>query len=114
VERVRHHHFGEGSYEQSEMILQELMAEVGSDGIDRQPVSVEGRGLEAAADWRNLGWWSRNAMTAGNVAGRIPLAGIGETAESVCASALDAPRATDHEALERRFFFALSIGFYPE
>ena len=25
--RVRHHHFGEGSYEQSDMVIQELLAE---------------------------------------------------------------------------------------
>jgi thiol-disulfide isomerase/thioredoxin len=52
--RVRHHHFGEGSYEQSEMIIQELLAEAGSSGIDRRPVSVDARGIEAAADWGNL------------------------------------------------------------
>ena len=27
--RVRHHHFGEGAYEQSEMVIQELLAETG-------------------------------------------------------------------------------------
>ena len=52
--RVRHHHFGEGSYEQSEMIIQQLLAEAGFGGIDRQPVSVDGHGLEAAADWGSL------------------------------------------------------------
>jgi thiol-disulfide isomerase/thioredoxin len=52
--RLRHHHFGEGSYQQSEMIIQELLAEAGSGGIDRQPVSVDARGLEAAADWGSL------------------------------------------------------------
>ena len=52
--RVRHHHFGEGAYEQSEMIIQELLAEAGNGGIDRQSVSVDGRGLEAAADWGSL------------------------------------------------------------
>jgi thiol-disulfide isomerase/thioredoxin len=52
--RVRHHHFGEGSYEQSEMIIQELLAEAGNTGINREPVSVEGRGIEAAADWGSL------------------------------------------------------------
>jgi thiol-disulfide isomerase/thioredoxin len=52
--RVRHHHFGEGSYEQSEMIIQRLLAEAGTDGIDREPVSVDARGIEAAADWRSL------------------------------------------------------------
>ena len=52
--RVRHHHFGEGSYEQSEMIIQELLAEAGMGGIDRGPVSVDARGIEAAADWGSL------------------------------------------------------------
>jgi thiol-disulfide isomerase/thioredoxin len=52
--RVRHHHFGEGGYEQSEMIIQELLAEAGATGVDREPVPVSGQGLEATADWRNL------------------------------------------------------------
>ena len=52
--RVRHHYFGEGSYEQSEMIIQALLAEAGIGGIDRQPVSVDAQGVEAAADWRSL------------------------------------------------------------
>jgi thiol-disulfide isomerase/thioredoxin len=52
--RVRHHHFGEGSYEQSEMIIQELLAEAGTGGIDREPVSVDARGIEAPADWGSL------------------------------------------------------------
>jgi thiol-disulfide isomerase/thioredoxin len=52
--RVRHHHFGEGSYEQSEMIIQELLTETGIGGIDRESVSVDARGIEAAADWGSL------------------------------------------------------------
>ncbi len=52
--RVRHHHFGEGSYEQSEMIIQALLAETGIGEIDREPVSVDARGIEAAADWGSL------------------------------------------------------------
>jgi thiol-disulfide isomerase/thioredoxin len=52
--RVRHHHFGEGSYEQSEMVIQELLAEAGNGGIDRRPVSVQPEGIEAAADWGSL------------------------------------------------------------
>jgi thiol-disulfide isomerase/thioredoxin len=52
--RVRHHHFGEGSYEQSEMIIQALLAEAGHSGIDREPVRVDVRGIEAAADWGSL------------------------------------------------------------
>ncbi len=52
--RIRHHHFGEGEYEQSERVIQQLLAEAGSDGIGHELVSVDGRGVEAAADWGNL------------------------------------------------------------
>jgi len=52
--RVRHHHFGEGSYEQSEMIIQQLLAEAGTSDDSREPTMVDGRGIEAAPDWRNL------------------------------------------------------------
>jgi thiol-disulfide isomerase/thioredoxin len=52
--RVRHHHFGEGSYEQSEMVIQGLLAEAGAAAIGREPVSVDARHIEAAADWGSL------------------------------------------------------------
>jgi thiol-disulfide isomerase/thioredoxin len=52
--QVRYHHFGEGEYQQSEMIIQQLLAEAGSDGADREPVSPDARGAEAAADWASL------------------------------------------------------------
>jgi thiol-disulfide isomerase/thioredoxin len=52
--RVRHHYFGEGSYEQSGMIIQELLREAGVGGVSREPVKVDARGLEAAADWGSL------------------------------------------------------------
>ena len=52
--RVRHHHFGEGAYQQSEMIIQALLAEAGAGAIDREPVSVDAQGIEAAADWSSL------------------------------------------------------------
>ena len=52
--RVRHHYFGEGSYEQSEMVIQALLREAGATGISRDSVSVDARGHEAAPDWRNL------------------------------------------------------------
>ena len=51
---MRHHHFGEGSYEQSDMIIQQLLAEAGARDVSREPTTVEGRGIEAAPDWRNL------------------------------------------------------------
>jgi thiol-disulfide isomerase/thioredoxin len=52
--RVRHHHFGEGGYEQSEMIIQGLLTEAGAAGVSREPVAVQARGIEAAADWSTL------------------------------------------------------------
>jgi thiol-disulfide isomerase/thioredoxin len=47
--RVRHHHFGEGAYEQSEMIIQQLLAETGSGRIDGELVSVSKRSPIGAA-----------------------------------------------------------------
>src|SRR5450631_1154711 len=52
--RIRHHQFGEGDYEQSERIIQQLLAEAGRAAISRDLVSVDGRGAEAAADWDNV------------------------------------------------------------
>ncbi len=52
--RVRYHQFGEGSYRQSEMIIKELLAENGAANLDPQPVSADGSGFEAAADWSSL------------------------------------------------------------
>jgi len=51
---IRHHQFGEGDYEQSEMILQQLLAEAGIGDIGQELVSVEASGAEAAADWGSL------------------------------------------------------------
>jgi hypothetical protein len=51
---LQHHQFGEGSYEQSEMIIQRLLAEAGMGGIGDDLVSVNASGLEAAADWGSL------------------------------------------------------------
>ncbi len=45
---IRDEHFGEGRYEQSERVVQRLL------GIEREPVSVEGLGVEAEADWDHL------------------------------------------------------------
>ncbi|HTJ59482.1 MAG TPA: thioredoxin family protein [Devosiaceae bacterium] len=52
--RVRYQQFGEGSYRQSEMVIQELLAEAGATGLDMEPVSVDAGGIEAAADWDDL------------------------------------------------------------
>ncbi len=52
--RIRHHQFGEGEYEKSERIIQQLLSEAGIGGFGRDLVSVDGRGAEAAADWGSL------------------------------------------------------------
>jgi thiol-disulfide isomerase/thioredoxin len=52
--RVRHQHFGEGEYEQSERFIQKLLSEAGASGIRPELVSVAGAGAEAAADWASL------------------------------------------------------------
>jgi thiol-disulfide isomerase/thioredoxin len=54
--RIRRHHFGEGDYEQSEATVQRLLTEAGAVDIGQDLVSVDGRGVEAAADWGSL--WS--------------------------------------------------------
>jgi len=51
---LRAHHFGEGEYERSERVLQHLLTEAGSGGFDHELVSIEPRGVEAAADWSSL------------------------------------------------------------
>ena len=52
--QIRHHHFGEGEYAQTEMVIQQLLLDAGAVGIDQDLVEVEPRGLEVAADWRTL------------------------------------------------------------
>ncbi len=52
--RLRHSHFGEGQYEQSEMVIQRLLMEAGNTGVGDDLVSVDARGPEAAADWGSL------------------------------------------------------------
>jgi thiol-disulfide isomerase/thioredoxin len=45
---IRHHHFGEGGYEECERVVQRLL------GIEDGLVSVADEGFEAQADWENL------------------------------------------------------------
>ena len=48
--QIRHHQFGEGDYDQSEVVIQQLLAEAGIEGFGHQLVSVDPRGAEVAAD----------------------------------------------------------------
>ncbi len=52
--RIRHHHFGEGGYEECERIVQRLLREAGHEGVGEDLVTVAGDGFEAQADWANL------------------------------------------------------------
>jgi thiol-disulfide isomerase/thioredoxin len=52
--RIRYSHLGEGEYERTERMIQQLLAEAGKSGVSRDLVAVEGTGLEAAADWATL------------------------------------------------------------
>jgi thiol-disulfide isomerase/thioredoxin len=52
--RIRHHHFGEGEYGQSEMVIQQLLAETESTGAGMELVSADPSGLEVAAEWASL------------------------------------------------------------
>jgi thiol-disulfide isomerase/thioredoxin len=49
--RIRHRHFGEGEYEQSELAMHRLVSDA---AIASGFVSVTGTGVEAPADWSNL------------------------------------------------------------
>jgi thiol-disulfide isomerase/thioredoxin len=52
--KIRHRQFGEGEYEQSEKVIQKLLAESGGIGNRNQLATVNPRGAEAQADWKNL------------------------------------------------------------
>jgi thiol-disulfide isomerase/thioredoxin len=52
--QIRHHHFGEGEYQESERIIQQMLAESGGREIGHDLVSIDPRGPEAAADWGSV------------------------------------------------------------
>lgn len=55
--QIRDHHFGEGDYVRSEIMIQRLLAEAGIGdadiGDDLVSVSVDAQGVEAEADWED-------------------------------------------------------------
>jgi thiol-disulfide isomerase/thioredoxin len=52
--QIRYHRFGEGEYEYSEKVIQLLLSAAGAEHVSREVASVEGRGIEAPADWEDL------------------------------------------------------------
>jgi thiol-disulfide isomerase/thioredoxin len=51
---IRHHRFGEGEYEYSEIVVQLLLEAAGSPNVSRKPAPVQASGVEAPADWDHL------------------------------------------------------------
>ena len=52
--RVKHHQFGEGGYAESEKMIQQLLTASGAQDVRHETTPVEGRGIEAPADWADL------------------------------------------------------------
>jgi thiol-disulfide isomerase/thioredoxin len=52
--QIRYHHFGEGEYAMTEMVVQQLLLEAGAEGVDPDLAHVEPQGFEVAADWGTL------------------------------------------------------------
>jgi cytochrome c biogenesis protein CcdA/thiol-disulfide isomerase/thioredoxin len=48
--RIRYHHFGEGQYDESERVIQQLLKENGATALAEGVISVAGNGAEAAPD----------------------------------------------------------------
>ena len=52
--RIRYHQFGEGSYDQTEMVIQYLLTQAGYAGIGHDLVEVHPEGIEVQADWNDV------------------------------------------------------------
>ncbi|WP_233238292.1 cytochrome c biogenesis protein CcdA [Bordetella sp. LUAb4] len=53
--RIRHHHFGEGEYDQSERVIQQLLREAGARDVSTQVADVRGQGAQLAPDMAEVG-----------------------------------------------------------
>jgi len=52
--RIRHHQLGEGNYDRAELVIQQLLAEIGNSSVAGGFASVDARGAEAPANWGSL------------------------------------------------------------
>jgi thiol-disulfide isomerase/thioredoxin len=52
--QIRHHEFGEGNYDESERVIQQLLAEAGKKTASDDLVQVNATGAEAAADMSDI------------------------------------------------------------
>lgn len=48
--RIRHHHFGEGKYDESERVIQQLLAETGRSDVSEDLVKTQSAGAQLASD----------------------------------------------------------------
>jgi cytochrome c biogenesis protein CcdA/thiol-disulfide isomerase/thioredoxin len=48
--RIRGHHFGEGNYDESEMLIRQLLADAGAKNLPAPGASIHAGGVQAAAD----------------------------------------------------------------
>ena len=48
--RIRYHHFGEGEYDESERVIQQLLKENGATSLSADTINISASGVEAALD----------------------------------------------------------------
>jgi len=53
--RIRHHHFGEGNYAESEMVIQTLLREAGAQNLKSGLIDAQGQGIQQAAEGASVG-----------------------------------------------------------
>jgi cytochrome c biogenesis protein CcdA/thiol-disulfide isomerase/thioredoxin len=53
--QIRHHHFGEGEYDESERVIQKLLADAGDKNVPDDNVAVNASGAEAASAKGDVG-----------------------------------------------------------
>ena len=100
--RIRHHRFGEGDYERSEMVIRQLLADAGVEDLRPGLASVEPNGDEVQADWEDLGspesYLGYDQATGFEAGGR---ADVGQTSHLRGASAPPAQPLGTHGRLDR-------------
>ncbi|WP_287815379.1 redoxin family protein, partial [Pseudomonas sp.] len=52
--RIRYHHFGEGDYDQSERVIQQLLREAGHTQVTTDLVQADAKGVQQAADNQDM------------------------------------------------------------
>jgi cytochrome c biogenesis protein CcdA/thiol-disulfide isomerase/thioredoxin len=52
--RIRGHHFGEGNYDESEMLIRQLLTDAGAKNLPAPGASIDAGGVQAAADSEHM------------------------------------------------------------